>query len=56
MKEPCEKIEYANTGDNYLNEVSQVNLTLEELEQKQYAGTMELLETEVEYLDKMLAK
>lgn len=51
-----EKIEYANTGDNYLNEVSQVNLTLEELEQKQYAGTMELLETEVEYLDKMLAK
>lgn len=46
-------IDDAKMGDNYLNMVSQVNMSLDELEQRQNREILDLLETEKKILDEM---
>lgn len=48
-----EKISDAQSGDKYLDEISQVGLTIDELEQKQNKAIFDLLEAELECLEKM---
>ena len=49
-----EKVDYAKDGQNYLNEISQINMTLEDLTKKGMESIRKLITDEINYVKKDL--